>query len=277
MPRGSALGMRWLGVGLAAALAVVTLGLWVTGRIGLYINPDSAWWAVAMSAVLLVLAVASCGVRIEDDAEHEHEHDDPGSETADPAEAAPAGGLRRSRPRPAASPAPRPLLGAVASAAGGVIASAFVLLAIATPPASLSSELALARTSGAAPVLSTSATLALASSDDTSNFGIGEWASVIATTTDPTRFVGEPASLVGFVSSTGDTDGFSLTRLVIVHCVIDAQSASVPVSGTAGTDDLEDGQWVEVRGAFSRSASGGLVLEPVDVEPVDEPEDPYEY
>lgn len=271
--------MRWLGVGLAAALAVVTLGLWVTGRIGLYINPDSAWWAVSMSVVLLVAAVASCGVRIEDDAEHEHEHehDDPGSETADPAEAAPAGGLRRSRPRTTAAPAPRPLLGAVASAAGGVIASAFVLLAIATPPASLSSELALARTSGAAPVLSTSATLALASSDDTSNFGIGEWASVIATTTDPTRFVGEPASLVGFVSSTGDTDGFSLTRLVIVHCVIDAQSASVPVSGAAGTDELEDGQWVEVRGAFSRSASGGLVLEPVDVEPVDEPEDPYEY
>ena len=42
-------GARWLGVGLAAALAVVTLSLAVTDRLGLYINPESTWFAVSMA------------------------------------------------------------------------------------------------------------------------------------------------------------------------------------------------------------------------------------
>jgi uncharacterized repeat protein (TIGR03943 family) len=156
-----------------------------------------------------------------------------------------------------------------------VISTVFVALAVALPPASLSAELALARSTGAPPVLSTSATLALASSDDTSSFGVGEWASVLATTTDPARFVGEPATLVGFVSP-GEDGTFDLTRLVIVHCVIDAQAASVPVTVRDVDGDLEPGQWVEVSGEFARQG-GGLVLQPASVQAVAEPGDPYEY
>jgi uncharacterized repeat protein (TIGR03943 family) len=285
-------------VGLASALAVVTLGLWATGRIGLYINPDAAWWAVSMSILLLVLGIASCAVPI---SREEHDHADAHAHAGEPEPvpgslAAPA--PTRARARDAArlsrgagashpqiatgerdvdrSTAPRRApVAAVATSVGAVISTVFVALAVALPPASLSAELALARSTGAPPVLSTSATLALASSDDTSSFGVGEWASVLATTTDPARFVGEPATLVGFVSP-GEDGTFDLTRLVIVHCVIDAQAASVPVTVRGVDGDLEPGQWVEVSGEFARQG-GGLVLQPASVQAVAEPGDPYEY
>ena len=278
MRNGVALGTRWLGVGLATALAVVTIGLWATGRIGLYINPDAAWWAVTMAIVCVVGAVWSCTVPISREDEHEHEHG-----SGDEAPAVPSAssgtegvgsgdevgsGAERERRQP---------LALIATGVGAVLASGLVVLAVVLPPASLSAELALARSSGAAPVLSTSATLALATSDDTSTFGIAEWASLLSTTTDPARFVGEKATLTGFVGPGGDTDGFALTRLVIVHCVIDAQAADVPVAALAGNQNLEPGEWVTVEGEFVREDGGALVLQPASVTPIDEPGDPYEY
>lgn len=284
-----ALGTRWLGVGLATALAVVTIGLWATGRIGLYINPDAAWWAVSMSIVCVVAAVWSCAVPIS--RAHEHEHDDmvpvvpstgsgtegarSGTEGARSAREGARSGSEGARSVTQGAGA-RPV-GLIATGVGAVLASGLVALAVVMPPASLSAELALARSSGAPPVLSTSATLALATSDDTSGFGIGEWASLLSTTTDPARFVGEKATLTGFVGPDGDSDGFALTRLVIVHCVIDAQAANVPVAELAGGENLSPGQWVEVEGEFVRDEGGALVLQPASVTAIDEPGDPYEY
>lgn len=273
MRSGAALGTRWLGVGLATALAVVTIGLWVTGRLALYINPDSAWWAVSMSIVCVVGAVWSCTVPISRDHEHDHEHEDV-PPAVPPTVAGTGGADAVDDPDSALRRTPVAL---ITTGVGAVLASGLVVLAVVMPPASLSAELALARSSGAPPVLSTSATLALATSDDTSGFGIAEWASVLSTTTDPARFVGERATLTGFVGPDGADDGFALTRLVIVHCVIDAQAANVPVTELAGTRDLSPGQWVEVEGEFVRDPGGALVLEPSSVTPIDEPGDPYEY
>lgn len=264
-----ALGTRWLGVGLATALAVVTIGLWATGQIGLYINPDAAWWAVSMAIVCVVGAVWSCAVPISHEHEHEHEHDD-----EVPAGPSTSSGTERPGEELEVRRSPVAL---IATGVGAVLASGLVGLAVVLPPASLSAELALARSSGAPPVLSTSATLALATSDDTSTFGIAEWASLLSTTTDPARFVGEKATLTGFVGPDGDSKGFALTRLVIVHCVIDAQAANVPVAELAGGENLAPGQWVEVEGEFVRDDGGALVLRPSSVTPIDEPGDPYEY
>jgi len=273
---GVALGTRWLGVGLATALAVVTIGLWATGRIGLYINPDAAWWAVSMAIVCVIGAVWSCTVPISREDEHEHEHGDevplvPSTSSGTETTGAGADGAASTEP------ARRKPVALVVTGIGAVLASGLVVLAVVLPPASLSAELALARSSGAPPVLSTSATLALATSDDTSTFGIAEWASLLSTTTDPARFVGEKATLTGFVGPGGDTDGFALTRLVIVHCVIDAQAADVPVAALAGGESLKPGEWVTVEGEFVREDGGALVLQPASVTPIDEPGDPYEY
>jgi len=75
-----------------------------------------------------------------------------------------------------------------------------------------------------------------------------------------------------FVTPGGD--GFSLTRLVITHCVIDAQPASVPI---AATDTPETGQWVTVEGTVRASADGTLTIDAAEVTAIDEPGDPYEY
>lgn len=279
-----ALGTRWLGVGLATALAVVTIGLWVTGRIGLYIDPDAAWWAVSMSIVCVVGSVWSCTVPISRDHEHEHDHDhevpvvpSTGSGTEGARSGAEGARFGAESARSTGEGTGARPVALLATGVGAVLASGLVVLAVVMPPASLSAELALARSSGAPPVLSTSATLALATSDDTSGFGIGEWASLLSTTTDPARFVGERATLTGFVGPDGDSDGFALTRLVIVHCVIDAQAANVPVAELAGGENLSPGQWVEVEGEFVRDDGGALVLQPASVTTIDEPGDPYEY
>ena len=56
-------------------------------------------------------------------------------------------------------------------------------------------------------------------------------------------------------SSRPASGDFDLTRLVITHCVIDAQTASVPVVGVGPVP--ETGQWVTVTGRCGRPPTGG--------------------
>jgi uncharacterized repeat protein (TIGR03943 family) len=245
------IGTRWLGVGLAAVLAVVTISLAATGRLALYINPDSTWFAVSMAVVALVGAVASFALPLGAEADHGHDHgeDDHGHDHA---------------PHPAA---------VTATVVGGVAASGVVVLTLVLPPASLSAELAMSRDVGAAPLFAGADVVTLAATGDTSSFGVGEWASVFATATDPDAFDGDPIELTGFVTP-GEDGAFDLTRLVITHCVIDAQPASIPV---AGQEIPDTGQWVTVTGTVSSTSDGRLEIDAENVELVDEPEDPYEY
>ncbi|WP_082541246.1 TIGR03943 family putative permease subunit [Microbacterium sp. Root166] len=246
MRSGRFIATRWLGVGLATVLAVVTISLAVTGRLGLYINPDSSWFAVSMAVLVLVGAVASFALPLgaEEDDGHDHDHDQS-----------------------------RHPVGFVATVAGGVVASGAVVLTLVLPPASLSAELAMARDVGAPPLFAGADVVTLAATGDTSSFGVGEWATVFATTTNPDAFDGDPITLTGFVTP-GEGGDFDLTRLVITHCVIDAQPASIPVTGEPLPDT---GQWVTVTGTVRANPDGRLEIDPDTVELIDEPQDPYEY
>jgi uncharacterized repeat protein (TIGR03943 family) len=272
-------GARWLGVGLAAVLAVVTLGLAVTGRLQLYINPAQAWFAVGMAVLALAGAVWSCTLPLGAENDHghdhgsadDHAHDDHGHEAADRS--------RRTRTR---RPAPRRLAGGALVVTGGVIASAVAVAALVLPPASLSVDLAMDRDTGTPPLFGGADTVTLAASGDTSSFGIGEWATVFATATNPDAYTGQEVTLTGFVTPDEETSGVRLGRLVITHCVIDAQPASIPVAeGVAGVGadeaDLEVGQWIEIEGTITADAAGALSVEPTTITPIDAPEDPYEY
>ncbi|MDW4574190.1 TIGR03943 family protein [Microbacterium sp. M3] len=306
------LGTRWLGVGLAAVLAVVTISLAVTGRLGLYINPDSTWFAVSMAVVVLIGTVASFALPLGAEADHGHDHGDPSHAHSSHAPApvlSPA--LSPARP-PATSPAsrqdtpddrrglrrvlasqgmgdavegqghgsagehvhhtPHPLA-VTATVVGGVAASGVVLLTLVLPPASLSAELAMSRDVGATPLFGGADTIQLASTGDTGSFGVGEWATVFATSTNPDAFDGDTIELTGFVTP-GDDDAFDLTRLVITHCVIDAQPASLPV---VAADIPATGQWVTISGTVQSSSDGRLVVDAESVDEIAEPEDPYEY
>lgn len=252
---------RMLGVGLAASIAAVTVALAVTGRLGLYINPDSAWFAVSMSVLALVGTILSFTLRLGDAADHGHDHgDDHGHDHAD-----------------APSPArPGQLVAAAATVTGGVLAVGVAGAMLVVPPATLSAELAMQRDTGSPPLFQGADSVALAVTGDTASFGVGDWAGVFATATDPQAFDGTEISLTGFVApgdSAGNGSGFDLTRLVITHCVIDAQPASVPI---AGAEIPSEGEWVTVTGTI-RDVDGRLRVDAASVDVIDEPEDPYEF
>jgi uncharacterized repeat protein (TIGR03943 family) len=250
---------RLLGVGLATALAVVTISLAVTGRLGLYINPDSAWFAVGMSVVLLIGSAATFALPLGAEADDGHDH----------------GAAHDHAVHDHDREGVRITPGGVAAVAGGVVSTAIVAGMLVLPPAALSTQLALERGASAPPLFAGGDTIALAATGDTASFGVGDWSSVFATATDPDAFVGKPVTLTGFVAPSADGSGFGLTRLVITHCVIDAQPASVPVE----TDDLSlpAGQWVTVTGTIRTDPDGALRVAAADVAEVDPPQDPYEY
>ncbi len=333
-----------LGVGLAAALAAVTLVLAATGRLGLYINPDSTWFAVSMAVVALAGAVLSFALPLGAEADHPHPHlhaplrgarslggRGPSHDHGDARGHAHAPGPVRGGHAPGpvrrgdasddrangqvrgghaagrhvhpghASDDPRDddaydvhdrhasdgddhasahdhagrgagILPATAAVVGGVLAAGVVATIVIVPPATLSAELAMSRDTGSPPLFQGADDIALAATGDTSSFRIGEWASVFATTTNPEAFDGDPVTLTGFVAP-ADDGGFQLARLVITHCVIDAQPASIPI---AAKDAPATGEWVTVTGTV-RDVGGRLEVRPASVERVDEPKDPYEY
>ncbi|AUG28295.1 MULTISPECIES: TIGR03943 family protein [Microbacterium] len=256
------LGSRLLGVGLAAGLSAVTVVLWLTGQLALYINPSSNWFAVPMAILALVGAVLSFALPRGAEADHGHDHGDGHEhEHGDGHDHGDDHGHEA-----------RSVWGTAATVSGGILATGVVAAIVLTPPATLSAELAMQRDTGAPPLFQGSDTVALASTGDTSTFGVGEWASVFATATNPEAFDGDTITLTGFVTPTDG--GFGLTRLVITHCVIDAQPASVPVALTDGIPST--GTWVTVTGTI-RDADGRLQIQPASVQTVDQPKDPYEY
>ena len=261
---------RVLGVGLAAALAAVTLVLAVTGRLGLYINPDSSWFAVSMAILALVGTVVSFALPLGAEADHGHDH----GHAPAPAHGSPAHAEHEHEATTGADHDHHRtgVLPATAAAVGGILAVGIVATIVITPPAALSAELAMSRDTGAPPLFQGADDIALAAMGDTSSFGIGEWASVFATTTNPEAFDGNPVALTGFVTP-ADDGGFQLARLVITHCVIDAQSASIPISAT---DAPATGAWVTITGTV-RDVDGRLQVRPASIEAIDEPKDPYEY
>jgi uncharacterized repeat protein (TIGR03943 family) len=158
---------------------------------------------------------------------------------------------------------------------GGVVASGVVIAALVLPPASLSVELAMSR-AGEQTALFAGADAVTLGVADTSTFGVGDWASVFASATNTAAYDGTPVTLIGFVTPDGSgDDDINLTRLVITHCVIDAQTATLPVTADAG--DYATGQWVKVAGTVRADADGKLSIEPINVTAIDEPGDPYEY
>lgn len=258
--RWRAIATRWLGLGLAVGISVVTLGLGLTGRLTLYISPESIWFACAGAVVVLAGAIWSCTLPlgVETDHGHDHGHADDESDAA-------------------ASPRRALKLAGVVSA--GVVASGVVVAALVLPPASLSVELAMSRADATGTLFAGADTPTLGVAD-TTTFGVGEWSSVFATATRPEAYDGSTVTLTGFVTPGADADAVNLTRMIITHCVIDAQPAAVPVSvdaGESGKGQFSTGQWIEVTGKVTADSDGSLRVVPTSVVEIDEPGDPYEY
>lgn len=237
---------------MTAALAVITIVLVATGKIALYINPDSAWFAVGMAVVALVACIGSFAIKLGD--EQDHGHDSDGSAE------------HEYKPRPVA---------AIATGIGGMIAVVVTGAALILPPASLSAQTAMDRDIGVTPLFGGDDMISLATTGDTATFGVGDWSTVFATASDGRLYEGTDVTLTGFVTPEANDGGAQLTRLVVTHCVIDAQPASVPLGDLPEVP--ETGQWVNVTGTVVSDAAGNLSVKAESVEEIDEPADPYEY
>ncbi|MFJ3473372.1 TIGR03943 family putative permease subunit [Microbacterium maritypicum] len=272
-----ALGTRWLGVGLATVISVVTLGLGLTGRLNLYISPESVWFACTAAVVTLAGAIWSCTLPLGEESDHGHDHGPvPVPAVHGDHDGADHDGADHDGANHDGAPASsRRALAGVAAVAGGVIASGVVVAGLVLPPASLSVELAMSRAGEQSALFAGADSVALGVAD-TSTFGVGDWASVFTAATNTAAYDGAAVKLTGFVTpgASGD-DGVNLTRLVITHCVIDAQTAVLPVD--VKPDEYATGQWVEITGTVRADADGKLRIEPTDVVAIDEPGDPYEY
>lgn len=254
--RRPAIGTRWLGIGLAVLISVVTLGLGVAGQLTLYISPESIWFACAGAVVVIIGAIWSFSLPLGAESDHGHDH----------------GAVDDSR-EPDAAASRRRTLTAAGTVSAGVVATGVVVAALVLPPASLSVELAMSRADAAGTLFAGADTPTLGVAD-TTTFGVGEWSSVFATASRPEAYDGSPITLVGFVTP-GGADAVNLTRMIITHCVIDAQPAAVPVSVDAG--EYGTGEWIEVTGTVKADADGSLRVVPESIVAIDEPGDPYEY
>ena len=267
-----AVGTRWLGVGLASVLSVVTLVLGLTGRLTLYISPETVVFACVAAVVTLVGAVWSFTLPLGAEQDHGHDHGAAGDHDHGHAGADPHRAPRRDRP------SVRRIAGTTTAVVGGVIATGVVGGALLLPPASLSVQLAMSRDPGADVLFAGADRVTLGTATDTSAFGIGDWASVFASSSRPETYDGTSVTLTGFLTPSGNAkDQARLTRLVITHCVIDAQPAAVPVEIAGWRDDYPVGQWVEVTGTVRAAGKGALQIEPTAVKRIDEPGDPYEH
>lgn len=262
--RRRSLATRWLGAGLATVLSVTTLVLGLTGRLTLFIAPETVWFACAAAVVTIVGAVWSFTLPLGAEEDHGHDHAEPSPGSDSPASPRAGAGAKR-------------VVRGAGVAIAGAAASVFVVAALILPPASLSVELAMSRDTGDGSLFAGSDNVVLGQAD-TSTFGIGDWSTVFATATRPENYDGAQVTLTGFVTPSGeDADELRLTRMVITHCVIDAQPAAIPVEVASWASDLDVGEWVEVTGSVQVSSTGALYIAPATIDPIAEPGDPYEY
>lgn len=241
---------------LATYLAILlfnayTLGLYLAGQLTLYIHPRYVLFTVAMSAVSLLL----CGTGFV---------------------------LTAWRRRGSVAVGSRvPWRASFAFLAAGLVLAA----AYALPARTLSSEIASQRSSnfnGAQAGASgdeTGDTLALFGAD-TSRLGIPEWVSAFNLKTNPDFYEGKDVDVVGFVFHPEDApeDVFYVSRFRVTCCAVDAQPLGLPVRSPSWQERFEEDAWVRVVGGFA-AADGAVadpaVVEPEEIETVDQPENPY--
>ncbi len=183
--------------------------------------------------------------------------------------------MRTTTPPTTTSPrGPRLTVAGLAAFSGGLLASGAVVAVLLTPPASLSAELAVSRDVGAPPVRR------LRRRDPRR---VGRHLAVrhrrlvggLRARHQPETFDGKPVTLTGFITPGQDGATFDLTRLVITHCVIDAQTARLPITA-AGIRPV-DGAVGDVTGTVRSTGDGALEVRADQVAAIDEPADPYEY
>lgn len=256
---------RWQGIVLALIGIVATVWLALTDRLGLYIHPRYSVFTVVMAliaAVLVTAAFAMTPVGDDDDA-HDHDADANGDRTGD--------GRPRGRPRV------DELRGVIA---GTIVLGAIVALLV-LPPATLTSATATQRSINSGGTTLAGDTAPALVGGDTSQFTVKDWALLLRQNPDADYFSGKTIEVTGFVTASPEDpeNVFYVSRFVVTCCAVDAQPVGVPVHFPGWEDRFAADQWVTATGAFVSNpgspSAETLLLEPDDLEPTEEPDQPY--
>ncbi|MDJ0350496.1 TIGR03943 family protein [Cryobacterium sp. PH29-G1] len=233
---------------LSLVVVVVTLWLGLNDELGLYIHPRYFVFTIVMALVGLVLVSAGFVRR------RSFEVEDAGR------------------------------LATTLTGTGIVLLLVMGVAIVVVPPTTLTSATATQRevNSGG---LGTDAdqTAALIGAGDFEELSVREWVSLLAQSTDPAFYADKTARVTGFVTPDAqDPDNvFYVARFVVTCCAVDAQPIGVPVYLPGWQAEYEIDDWVQVTGRFDPSVSAAatdpLALTPVEILPVDQPNDPYVY
>jgi len=239
---------RWQGVLLSLVAVVATLWLGVSGQLGLYIHPRYFLFTLVMAAIGLVLVIAGF-VRRRD---FEVQRTNRGETT----------------------------LTAVGIVLLGIIGVATIIV----PPTTLTAATATQREVNSGGLGSSEeAAAALIGTGDFEDLTVREWVSLLGQSSDPAFYADKTTRVVGFITPDhGDPENvFYVARFVVTCCAVDAQPIGVPVYLPGWQSSYDTDDWVQVTGTLllSPAADGTdpLAIAPVEILPVDQPNDPYVY
>lgn len=116
---------------------------------------------------------------------------------------------------------------------------------------------------------------------------ISAWNKLFAGCKKEGAFDNQPIEVIGYIRPTNEVHnfyGFSLNRLVISCCAIDARPASILVSAPEWRKSYKDNQWVRVSGMLRSTIvtrngekKSEYVITDAYITQIQEPEYPYEY
>lgn len=112
------------------------------------------------------------------------------------------------------------------------------------------------------------------------DLGLQEWVFLIQSQPDLESFVGDKVILEGFIYADEAMleDRFLLSKFVISCCTVDARPLGLEVEAEDWDRDYGLDQWVRVEGVYRYDdESEELYIDPINIEKIDIPDDPYIY
>src|SRR5215207_662876 len=115
---------------------------------------------------------------------------------------------------------------------------------------------------------------------DTSRLTVADWALAFNLRSTPASYVGKEVDVVGFVFHPKGTpeDVFYVSRFSVTCCAVDARPLGVPVYSPGWQEEFKEDSWVHVTGSFAETEediSEPVVVTPENIEPTEQPADPY--
>ena len=265
----------WRGPLFIGVTSAMILWLYFSGQLSLYIHPRYHLFTAVMSMIAVIAVLWGVGYasaspsrprRASGDAEglghghphdHEHEHEE---------DYLPSGRWSMA-----------------ALVGSSVLGLATILALVLLPPTTLGSVTVENRAINQSGLGDSALSLEAASQGDDASFAaftVREWAGILRQTSDPAFFRGKPVDVIGFVAEDPqNSEVFYLTRFVVSCCSVDAQPVGIPISLPDWQSEWPAEAWVRVTGEFvvnpNLDESHPLVVRPENIEPTEQPREPY--